>query len=589
MKALIPVLESLSISYAVSLDDDHALASDYQLVGIDDFLNACGEEFTTEEKDTIDEIGAATVGDLLEGDVISRELYDKVAAVLTKKEKPMVALSFLETGFRESSVSYKKATHMDSIQDASEAGTIWFLDKEMGGRDILPEVIPLISNKYLEDNYPCLIVVFTSDDSFDGLNYSWQKRFEYLNSSLNLQANLAQELSYSFFVISKKKISDKIYEGEATAQEYMEGILIDSLSGYCLYHIISQMKEYATQSYAHLFEVAQNATQATIECLRYNMVTEGEPNVYHALKNIQSLMQEQEYTAALDDCGKYILAMKRIALLPEESSDIIATRTIDDIIFLYKWTQFQFVHRDVNIVFSDVSYGDIFKVKYALDRMNLKTYIGVLVTQPCDCIIRKDKKRTKRLAQTLTLLLFDEKNISRNTLLNQDQKGWEQMIRRIRNEAIFIEQTRCDDGDWSATYIQASASVAAVQINPFILDLTSLNPQGKAKVTSRQEVCQVVQQRKTQNWISFLPTFTAALTDFDKKQEMLGKEMKEQAEDFLHLIYGIPFSIEHQEFSIERIGHLETNLTELISFHYVSRTYRTGKNSLIALHNDRDE
>ena len=40
------------------------------------------------------------------------------------------------------------------------------------------------------------------------------------------------------------------------------------------------MKAYAAQSYVHLFEVAQNATQATIECMRYNMVTEGEPNAW---------------------------------------------------------------------------------------------------------------------------------------------------------------------------------------------------------------------------------------------------------------------------------------------------------------------
>lgn len=592
MKALIPVLESLGINHAISMDDDHALAntlSDYQLVDVDDFLSACGEELTAEEREIIDEIGATTIGDLYGGSVVPHELLSKIMAILARKERPMASLSFLETGFYESSVSYEKTTHMDSIQDAPNAGTIWFLDKEMGGRDVLPEVIPLISNKYLEGNNSCLIVVFTSDDSFDGLNHSWQKRFEYLSSSVSLQTDLAQKLSYSFFVISKKKIGDKLYESEANAQDYMEGILIDSLSGYCLYHIISQMKAYAAQSYVHLFEVAQNATQATIECMRYNMVTEGEPNVYHALKNIQNLMQEEEYTSALADCSKYILAMKRVALLPQESPEIIAAQAIDDIMLLYEWTQFQFLHRDINAVFSDVMYGDVFRIQYAFNHSAPKPYIGVLVTQPCDCVIRKNKKQVQRSAQDFTVLLFEEKSISKSELLGHEQKGWEYTIRRMRNEAIFIKQVQHDDGNWDATYIQASASVAAVQISTFILDLTSLNVQGRARLINGQELQEIVLQKKTQNWIPFLRTLLVPVNNFNMKQQVLLECLTDRAEDFLRYIHSVPFSIEQQEFAVERIGHLEDNLTELISYHYVSHTYRTGKNSLIALHNDRDE
>lgn len=591
MKALVPVLSSLDIHHAISLDDDYSMASQMgspELISIEDFFHACDEEFTEAERNSIEDSGVSTIEDIFQSDFLPQELKDKVAQVLSSKVKPVAALSFLESGFKDSDISYETLDDVCEIENAPDIGTIWFLDREMGNRDVLPEVIPNIINKHHQSNNPYLIVVFTLKDELASLNCSWLKRFEYLKK-LDIQADLAQELSYSFFVLSKKEIGEKLSIDEGSALRYVTKILMNSFSGLCLYHIISKMKNYTSRSYNHLFEVVRDSTQATIENIRYNMVTEGEPNVYHALKNIQALMQEQEYTVSLADCAKYILAMKRIALLPEDSSEIIAARTIDDVILLYEWTQFQFMHRDANVVFSDVSYGDIFKVQYALDHVNLKTYIGVLVTQPCDCIIRKDKKRVKRSAQALTLLLFDEKTISRNTLLDQEQKGWEQLIRRIRNEAIFIEQAKRDDGDWSATYIQASASVAAIQINPFILDLTSLNPQGKAKVSSSQELQQVVQQRKTQNWISFLPTFTSALVDFEKKQKILLEEVQEQAEDFLRLIYGIPFSIKRQEFSVERIGHIETNLTELISYHYVSRTYRTGKNSLIALHDDRDE
>lgn len=592
MKALIPVLESLDIGHAISLDDDHALSntvSDYKLVGVEDFLNACGEEFTAEERDAIDEIGATTVGDLLEGTFIPHELSDKITTVLVNKERPMVALSFLESGFLESSVSYEKATHMESIQNAPSAGTIWFLDKEMGGRDVLPEVIPLISSKYLGDNIPCLIVVFTWYDQLDELNCSWQKRFEYLSNELHIPTNLAQVLSYSFFVISKRKVSEKLSVHEDTARRYIGKILIDCISGYCLYNLLEKMKNYTFKSYDNLYDMTKNANLATIENMCYNMVTEGEPNAYIELKNIQNLMQEQEYTSGFENCSQYISAMKRLAFLPTVSSDDIVSQTIDDIMLRYEWTRFQFIHKDINLAFSDVSYGDIFSLKYSFHHEDPKPYIGVLVTQPCDCVLREDKGDFKRSVHNFTLLLFESKPLSRQMLLGNKKGSWKTMVRNLRNEGIFISCTKDGDGNWNAFYICASDCIATAQIDPFILDLTSLNVQGKSKLLNAEELNRVLSQKKTQNWMPFSQKLAASISDFSKNFKTLSENAADCAKGLLQDIYGIPFLIENQEFDIRRIGHLEANLTELISYHYVSHTYRTGKNSLIALHNDRDE
>ena len=137
--------------------------------------------------------------------------------------------------------------------------------------------------------------------------------------------------------------------------------------------------------------------------------------------------------------------------------------------------------------------------------------------------------------------------------------------------------------------IYISVQKFAVQISTFILDLTSLNVQGRARLINGQELQEIVLQKKTQNWIPFLRTLLVPVNNFNMKQQVLLECLTDRAEDFLRYIYSVPFSIEQQEFAVERIGHLEDNLTELISYHYVSHTYRTGKNSLIALHNDRDE
>lgn len=590
MKALIPVLESLKICRAISLDDEYDLTTKIagrSLMGIDEFLSAYREKFSESELDKIDEAGVSTIGDLFGGKSISPELKDKVNAILDKGEKAMPdfsALSFLAEEFEETSVSFEKIYDFWGIEYAINEGLVWFLDKEMGKRDILPEVIPRIADKHFAQTKACLVVVFTSDDSFDALNCSWQKRFDYLSGQLGLEEQSAQGLSYSFFVISKTKVNEKLVFGKESACRYIEDILVDSLYGYCIYNLIMEMEKHTQESYVCMLEAAKNARGKTIETLCYNMVAEGESNVYHALKTIQDLMQEQEYTSRFEDSNEFILAIKRLALLPKEAPEMIASRAIDDIMLQYEWTQFQFMHRDVNVALSDISYGDIFSLQYAHGRREPQSYIGVLATQPCDCIIRENKGKVQRNAQSFTLLLFERKEISRRDLLNKTQKNWKDMIRKIRNEGIFIGQEKDDHGDWIAYYIQASSCISAIYVSPFILDLTSLDSEGKSKLTSIEERGQIIAKQKTQNWMTYLPVLEAEIKDFQEKQSVL-VNLGGKAEDFLHYIYGVPFSLEKHEFALERIGHLETNLTELISYHYVSHVYRTGKNSLIALHN----
>lgn len=63
----------------------------------------------------------------------------------------------------------------------------------------------------------------------------------------------------------------------------------------------------------------------------------------------------------------------------------------------------------------------------------------------------------------------------------------------------------------------------------------------------------------------------------------------DKLEQVLQSIYNIPISLRNHEFLIQRIGHLDTNLVEFASYHYTTHTYRTGKNSLIALHNPNEQ
>jgi hypothetical protein len=70
--------------------------------------------------------------------------------------------------------------------------------------------------------------------------------------------------------------------------------------------------------------------------------------------------------------------------------------------------------------------------------------------------------------------------------------------------------------------------------------------------------------------------------------ELLSELPPEKSKQMLESIYEVPFSAETQQFMIVRLGRLETNLVEFISYHYVAHTYRTGKNSLLSIHTDEE-
>lgn len=597
MKALIPVLKNLNISQAVSVDDDYSLGSritpEAASTGINDFLAAYGDKLADTEKQYIEDQGAATLGDLFEEEAAPNELKAKISSLLKADDRSLAALSFLESAFQDTSIVYRKISDVYQIGDAAGQGTIWFLDKEIHGQDILPSAIHEIKRISEAADTPFLIVVFTSDDSFKEYNDSWDERYRYLYEECKLESDFAQKIAYSFFVISKHALREKLrYNGHAAAQ-YVEQIVIDSLGGCCVYYLLTRMNAYSQLAYTDLLDWSKNTRAAALENLYYNMLTEGASNAYQSIKAVHDLMQENVYTKYFEEVNGYVLAMRHLASLPKSSEEEICANAIGNIICQHDWAQFQFLHKDINAALSDVAYGDVFDCSIADSSTDDKHLIGVLITQPCDCIIRKNKGKTKRAANVLTLLLFKKQKLTLEMLSKPESKSdlskWTEMIRRIRNRGIFIGRETHPNGEWTSYYIDASECCGAININPFILDLTSLDAEGKSKLKSEEEIMVTIEQKKTQNWKEYLPELKDAIDDFKKKKNTLKEKIADEAESFLFSIYGIPFSIGNQEFGICRIGRMEHNLTELVNYYYISKTYRTGKDSMIVLSGAKDE
>ncbi len=600
MKYLIPVLESLSIGTAISLDDDYDTAYDPATQGmlrIEDFLNPpYRERFTEAEISEIEDSDAITISDLFQCGTISADIKEKMKALLVdlKAQQTPRVLQFLEAGFMDSSVTFQKCPSLKNLNYDSGKGTIWFIDKEISRDNILPKVIPTLW-KECGHKAPVIIVVFTSDDSLAELNGSWIKRRDFLAEDLGMENEAAKQLAYSFFVVLKSEISKLLAINEYAARKYLSKILTASMSGYCTWRVIREMHNNADNAFDRLLEIAKDSDQRTFQNIHYNMIKEGEPNFYHAIKSIFDYMEELEYTVGCEQYSPYIMAMKRLARIPpHQDAEALSAQTLKDILCHYEWTQFQFIHRDVNRNYADIAHGDVFKLNCSAASDKLSSHIGVLITQPCDCVIRKDKKITQRSASAFTLVLFDEEHIYKekleqpaHTADDRTISNWINLIRKLRNGAIVLSNDEREDGA-IASYIDACSPQKAIQIPPFILDLASLNIEGKAVLLKTEDLKLAVNQHKTGNWIEYYPLLEKELDQHRAQIQLINAKLGKEAMDVLCSLYGVAFSLEDCQFCVERIGHLEDNMAELISYNYITHAYRAGKNSLLSLNFDSE-
>ena len=118
------------------------------------------------------------------------------------------------------------------------------------------------------------------------------------------------------------------------------------------------------------------------------------------------------------------------------------------------------------------------------------------------------------------------------------------------------------------------------------MDLASLNKDGKANLLDEKSLQQAINQNKTSNWFDYYTILKLEVKQQKEQINFLIEKLGENADQVVRSLYGISFSQKENQFCIERIGHLEDNVVELISYNYIMHTYRAGKNSLLSLNSD---
>ena len=587
MKNLIPVLQSMEIHKVVSLDDDYddeVILKRHGNDVVQDIIKRGNSKKVSDcEIQIIEDSGVNLLSDVYNSTILSSEIKAKLRQIVLENDDSNTSLSILENVFVERNFEYKKLHSAEKISDEQDGkGILWLLDKEINGINILPNVLKKIIHGDSQEQSD-LVVIVTYDDTLLELTSSWKKRFEYLNKEIHIPKQAAKQIAYSLFVVSKTRLMEKRGHNLKAAQQYFSECLMHSMDGCCVYNILKLMRKHSVNSYRDLEKFAQNSNQNTFEHVHYNMVVENDSNMFYVLKNTYNMMHEKWYESHIDEYRKYIFAMRKLSPYPPRKGNTILTYAIKNIIKSYEWSKFQFLHTTVNSDFSDVRYGDIFKIKMANHESPV---IGVLITQPCDCVLRGEKVDETivcRKAKKFTLALFDE-----CILVINDDCTLSNLIQKIRDDAVFYAIDPSEGESLQACYIKVDSCIDTIHVAPFILDLATLNKDGVAQMMTDKDIDDIIKKYKTTNWINYCLSFKNEIEKFRNTQNLIRSHLNENADDILTSIYGIPFSHENNKFAIKRIGRLEENAMALIRYHYVAHTYRAGKNSLLTFYSDDD-
>ncbi|RGK71202.1 hypothetical protein [Enterocloster bolteae] len=564
MIKLRPVLENLCINQIVSIDDDYEINYYELLRGHELSEYQSNIDLTTDENDFLYDSGCLLVEELYElQDDLVKSILDKIFNYVKENDeinKKTSPLDWLETVVREitsEELDYIKLSKSSDVENLTKKHTLWILDKDMSGEDSIFRSISMIINQF--QGYVNIFAIYTHDHSLEVLNVEWVKRFEYLKQ-LNFDTEVARQLAYEFYVICKPT-NPKIPEKAIFKQ-----VIFNSIIGHIMKSVFNDMRIAKECVMKQFEEFSKRVTFEKLSTFRYNVENEGEHNVYKLMNNVMNLMEFQNYHEFMVKDGNYINAFKKVISNSKSKSEKQERlNTINLINEEYQWNKYQYIDTDVNFGFEDIQFGDTFEVelsdfykrKFELDNNKV---IGVIITQSCDCIIRKDKGKRKNTM--IELLLFKEENLV-------DESVCDDMF----NHGVFLFKN-VDNSPKS--YILNNSSVGMICLDDAILDLASLNDNGEAYLLDDTKLKREIELKKPVIWNETPKMYESLLRNSIIETDIEEQESASKIR-ILEARHGIKFSVDEQKFLIKRIGRLVYNNAHTILNNYINRIGRVGK------------
>jgi hypothetical protein len=568
MISLRPILENLNIKQVVSLDDDYSNTFENNLKA-EEIKNYTDEVSLSEiESQYLYDSGFAIVSELQEDDnETSKSILEKIKNYIKEtaaaKEDSTSPLVWLENAIEEISsdtLNYIKISILSDISTINQENTLWIIDREISGRDCIYDSISQIINKFI-DNMNIFMVYSYSEDLCD-INSSWDKRYSYL-ISIGFTEEIATKLSYQFYIFSKPK------KPQIPAKIEFKRTVLNSVVGNTVYSVYCNIKEANKKVFLQFDELTKKISFDRLATFRYNVENEGEHNIYKLLNNIINLMELQQYSFYMKKDEHFVNAFKKIISNNGEKEVSEMQERYDTITLLneeYLWNKYQIIDQDINMAYEDIQFGDVYELEltdFYKSKFKLKEnhMIGVIVTQSCDCIIRKKQEITRKEAM-IKLLIFEEQSNVETDNINE-----------IYTNGIFLFKNASNT---PYSFILNNAYKGLFYLDDAILDLSSLDINGQATLLDDKELMLDIELKKPKIWDRKMFENLKIDKFINEKIMCLEPDLQRY---FIESKYGVQYDSDHRCFGVKRIGRLTYNNAHTILSHYINTISRVGKES----------
>lgn len=456
-------------------------------------------------------------------------------------------------------LNYIKLSNSAKIDSVNKENTLWILDKDMKGADSIYKSISKVKVNF--ENQINIFAIYTHDYLLEELNQDWEKRFDYLKS-MGFSEEIARQLAFEFYVICKPKNPKK------PEKTVFKKVILGSIIGHTINSVFNEMKNAKTNVLNQFEEFTKKVTFDRLSTFRYNVENEGEHNIYKLMNNVMNLMELQNYQELMIKDVNYINAFKKVISNTERKNQSEERlNTLKLINEEYMWNKYQYIDSDINLGFEDIQFGDTFEIelsdfyKKKFELLESKV-IGVVISQSCDCIVRKDKGKRKK--SMIEVLLFKE--YERIDLTSCD---------KLYNNGIFLFKNK---NNKPLSYILNNSSIGMICIDDAILDLTSFNVDGEAFILEDDVLIKEIELKKPVVWNE-----KSFMYENLKRERIIDNVIDEHMIDvkvrLLEERYGIKYSDDNKKFLIKRIGRLIYNNAHTILNNYISDISRIGKES----------
>lgn len=572
MKKLRPILENLNIRQVVSLDDEYNKSLDDEIKTEE--INYYTDELnlSTDESQFLYDSGYQIISELQEdSDIISQKIMQKIRISITETaataetiSSPLIWLENAINEIQSSTLRYEKISKPSDVSLVNVENTLWIIDKDIYGIDNIYNSISTINNKF--GDFLNIFIVYTYDNKLCYLNDSWDSRFKYLRS-IGFTKVEANNLAYQFFVFSKPE------RPQIPGKIELKKVIYNSVIGHTVYSVYCNIKEANKKVFFQFDGLTKKISFERLSTFRYNVENEGEHNIYKLLNNVLNLMELQQYNEFMKQDEHYVNAFKKIISNTngqqenEESIERLATITLlnDE----YLWNKYQSIDHDINLAYEDIQFGDVFDLEltdFYKNKFNVlnNQVIGIIITQSCDCIIRKDQNTRKDTM--IKLLIFEEQST-----IPTDK------IKEIFTNGIFLYKNQ---NNTPYSFIMNNNYKGMLHLDDAILDLSTLNVDGKSIILKDEDLLKEIELRKPQIW-------NKKMYDNLKRDNFITNEIKDLSpallKYFIETKYGIKYDTTSNKFNLKRIGRLTHNNAHTILNHYINSISRIGKESPTAI------